>query len=782
MKKNIILFIIFLLLTFKVIASEYYVSLKGNDNNFGTRNSPFRTIQKAADIMQPGDVCIVMGGIYREIIRPKNSGQKGKPIQFVAAEGEEVIISGLELIKGWSRHQGQIYKATVEWDLTPDNQLFYNGEMMIEARWPNKINKNIMDPEAALVDSGSSLHIVCNKFPDSFTSDKLNGGVLWSLSQSKWSAWTSIITGFEPDQKTIYFKDMGNSWWIKERHNPGKKHPRYGRNEFIITGPLALLDTPGEWAYDSVSRTLYFWPPDGQKPGDYQVEFKRRHYALDLSGKSYIYFKGFKIIGATIKLEDASYCLIDGIRARYISHTRGGNTVRGLGARYSVLISGRGNTIRNSEIAYSSGGGITLEGTNNAVINCYIHDINYFGSSDAIIQLDGFGHLISHNTFENSGRSCMRPNGAEHLIQYNIFANPGMITHDLGCFHGGGHDGGNTVIRYNIFHGNTGSEYNGIYFDNYVSNYIVHHNVVWQNRDAIRLNRPTRFCMIFNNTVLEGITNRWGPWKGQMTQSGTFVVNNQYGGLLMINPEVIKANNQHINDMKRYFVSENLAPGMNPLGRDKGLVLPGINEIFEGSAPDCGAYEGENVWKAGHNFYNNPEPKYEKPNSYYRNYLVNAGFEYSRYKGAEPLPPFYGWKKTFGKHSVIEYHEGFNFPAADSRFAVHGNSVHLQGEDDDGIEQTINGLTPERVYIFSAYVRLEGAKEVELQVQYDKGKILSTSTSGIVLEKGQHWRLVTLPFQTGQNQTTVTVAIVKRGSGDAYVDDCGVVPMACFTK
>ena len=39
--------------------TEYYVSLKGNDQNPGTREKPFRHIQKFADIAQPGDLCLV---------------------------------------------------------------------------------------------------------------------------------------------------------------------------------------------------------------------------------------------------------------------------------------------------------------------------------------------------------------------------------------------------------------------------------------------------------------------------------------------------------------------------------------------------------------------------------------------------------------------------------------------------------------------------------------------------------------------------------------------------
>ena len=42
----------------------YYVSNTGSDTNPGTESQPFRTIQKAANIVNPGDTVIVEDGVY----------------------------------------------------------------------------------------------------------------------------------------------------------------------------------------------------------------------------------------------------------------------------------------------------------------------------------------------------------------------------------------------------------------------------------------------------------------------------------------------------------------------------------------------------------------------------------------------------------------------------------------------------------------------------------------------------------------------------------------------
>jgi hypothetical protein len=70
----------------------------GDDGNTGASvDAPLRTIQRAADLAQPGDEIIVHGGIYRERVKPPRGGTSPtKRITYRAQPGERVVITALD--------------------------------------------------------------------------------------------------------------------------------------------------------------------------------------------------------------------------------------------------------------------------------------------------------------------------------------------------------------------------------------------------------------------------------------------------------------------------------------------------------------------------------------------------------------------------------------------------------------------------------------------------------------------------------------------------------------
>ena len=89
----ITLLVIFSAICSGLSAKNYFVASDGDDSNPGSKAKPWKTIQKAADSMVPGDQVTVKEGTYDETIKTAKDGEAGKRITFKA--------SGLVKIKGF---------------------------------------------------------------------------------------------------------------------------------------------------------------------------------------------------------------------------------------------------------------------------------------------------------------------------------------------------------------------------------------------------------------------------------------------------------------------------------------------------------------------------------------------------------------------------------------------------------------------------------------------------------------------------------------------------------
>lgn len=67
---------------------------------------PLASLAKACALAQPGETIVLRGGVYREVLAPKNDG-----VTIRAMKGEKVMISGADLIEGWKREADGSWSA-----------------------------------------------------------------------------------------------------------------------------------------------------------------------------------------------------------------------------------------------------------------------------------------------------------------------------------------------------------------------------------------------------------------------------------------------------------------------------------------------------------------------------------------------------------------------------------------------------------------------------------------------------------------------------------------------
>ncbi|MBM3475067.1 MAG: hypothetical protein FJX75_17535 [Armatimonadetes bacterium] len=588
-----------LLLAGRAMAAEYYVSPQGDDIGPGTKAAPWRTLAKASAVAAPGDTVYLGAGVYRETLKPAQSGEAGKPIRFAALAGERPTISGAEPLTGeWQLQEGHIYKLQTDLKFI---QLFVDGKMMPEARWPNTPPGDLMTYNRASAGEGTDYETLAD--PNLPPGD-YNGGIVLFWPGSRWVSMTRRIMDYQPG-KSFRFDVTTEAKTKDKYHQEDPYKPRAG-NPCVLMGSLAGLDSPGEWFLDEATGTVYLWTPDGASPAAHTVEVKQRDYAADLSKLSFIELAGVDILAAGVSMADAQSCLLDDCRLRYVEHVRewpGGKLPPVVN-----VVTGKGNEWRRCLISAAATCGLQMAGEDNRLTNSVIHDVNYVGSGRGGLDLTrSVGAVVSHCTVSRTGRDNLQHHGSKRIrLEYCDIYHTNMLNNDSGAIYAWGTDGEGGIIAYNWVHDNLGDSTVGIYLDNFDKNFIVHHNLIWNcTGSGIRLNSDALSHLVCNNTIQQ-VREPFGTYcyaAYTPTMQGTRIINN------LVNEAMDpKSPSQFVQGELGPELSHNASGAVDADGSptagsaaiDAGVEIPGVTDGYIGKAPDLGAYEfGGPPWTAG---------------------------------------------------------------------------------------------------------------------------------------------------------------------------------------
>lgn len=762
-------------------AGTYYVSPMGSDAGSSglSLQAPFKSIQKAAEVMRAGDTCMILAGTYRECVTVAASGTTAAPITFQAYGNASVVVDGTEVVTGWTNVSPNVHEAPMDWSLRDGNQVFQADAMQPEARWPNAgaafpwQDSTMPHPTQSELGDWSyvdSAAYDANHQNGGFVDAQLparadgywNGATVHIVSGLGWIMQHPAVTGYASATKTLSTNDSNgvNSGLVIA---PG--------NEYYLTGIKGEMDTAGEWFHDPATSRLCYYsatPP-------VNVRAKRRPYGFDLRGRSHIRLVNLGFFACTIQTDSAStHATFDGLSMRYLGHGQKDSPVFGL-----HLVNN--STLRNSDLGWDSRGLVYLGGSDIRVINNKLHDSGYVPFWDSIVSGFGYRNLVSHNTMCSAGRAIMGSPGRAAIVQFNDMSNAMRLTADGGVLYTY-LDAGNTLFRYNLLHdspgpaGHGGASVQGFYLDCLNSSWIVHHNVIWGLPGyAMQFNARQNFNMVFNNSCWNTAAGSIVTAGYQDGESGTRIHNNLWSGA----PEgafdtwrLTDWESNHytdpgfVNPAARNFQLQAGSPAIN-----QGTVIPGVTDGYVGAAPDLGALEGGAPdWTVDAGCQAtppSPEPVYDMPAQAFANKVNTGSFE------SGWLDPAI-WTTAAGSNLTIN-----SSPSWVSGFQGQSRSGYgglKFGAGTSEIRQTVTGLQSGRRYkLYAGIQTADPSSKVYVGVRsYGYGNLETAVLDGT----GGAWSMVVLPFVNGAASTSVEIyvkVISSSATVPVYVDDLGLV-------
>jgi len=247
-KSLLALAILFSAITFAQ-QTEYYIAPDGSDENPGTIDKPFSSLERARDVIRfssvsgPKTVYLRQGTYYLPqpfVLTSADSGRNDAPVLYQAYLGEKVIISGgMKLSLKWKPYRDGILQADTPAGLEID-QFFVNGQRQHMARYPN-FDANARYYNGAAADAFSPSRAAGWADP--------TGGYIHAMHRAHWGGYHYRITGKNENNEVSY-----EGGWQNNRQMGMHKEHRFVENIF------EELDAPGEWFHDAKKNTLYYLP------------------------------------------------------------------------------------------------------------------------------------------------------------------------------------------------------------------------------------------------------------------------------------------------------------------------------------------------------------------------------------------------------------------------------------------------------------------------------------------------------------------------------------------
>jgi len=514
------------------------------------------------------------------------------------------------------------------------NNVFFNGQKMQLARWPNRTGSDPYELDARYINQEKgtwSMSFISN---DEIQDIDWTGGIIHYLGAHSGCSWERTITGYDRDLHRVHFATLPDQWPFGSTHSPFRFENGH-RGIFFLMNKLEALDAPNEWYYDAREKVLYVCTPDGTSPNDAHIEITARTNSAEIKN-DFIRFENLNFFGGMVTITGSNNqlarCMVKHGSDRLVTDLKGA----AMNDAAIQILGGDQNLIEKCVLESGTLNGIYLDSRaeDNLVQNNIIQYFNTIGIHAGLVNSGGAGNKFLRNSLYGSARDGVKVYGDNSEFGFNHVQKCLITGADGGLFYVTGQSiPKNIEVHHNWFHDAYGAEHagkkaTGIYLDNNSAGYIVHHNVVWDVEWAgLHFNWNAVKNEIYNNTFWnvgppdQALIDCWVP---KRDEKQTNVADNiLYNNISDVRPW------WHSGDGSKYRVDEKEFMGdeadndfqnnkqfaefpfsvdhatcFMPLAGspliDEGKVVKGITDGFTGSAPDLGAYEASGeYWVPG---------------------------------------------------------------------------------------------------------------------------------------------------------------------------------------
>lgn len=290
--------------------SFFVNSLTGDDSNDGRWASsgsgaagPWKSLARVMQSdLRAGDLLLLScGSVWNETLRLPASGTVSQPIVVRAASTDcksKPTIDGSVTLAAvaWTRHEGNIFKASLE---RSPFQLFAAAGNFNEAHHPNRgyVASSPGSLYAAMVANGNVVSVNGQSGSTSLMmgSDlalpagiQLRPGMRVRVRTNSWILDESVVSAVDGNRLTL---------------TKQTSFPLLAGWGYFLLGELWMLDSAGEWYYNTATKEVYAWMPDSQPP-TLTVAASVLALGVDLNGRANVVLDGIAVkrVGAGVQL------------------------------------------------------------------------------------------------------------------------------------------------------------------------------------------------------------------------------------------------------------------------------------------------------------------------------------------------------------------------------------------------------------------------------------------------------------------------------------------------